>query len=158
MGADMHRPAGARHDRYIPRPKRAIARRNASRRQLLCDRDLASDSNMAMVRQHDQINALLHPWLLHPVNDASELRVSSANGAQASLRANTAVVRGQIRVGKPQDGHPGLMYWKQVLEEDLRNVRQARLVGLASGWDGTKFLYNGFCLSGRMTGRDTLGR
>jgi hypothetical protein len=47
---------------------------------------------------------------------------------------------------------------KQVLKEDPRNIRQARLVGLASGGHRTKFLHNGFCLSNRMTGRDALCR
>src|SRR5262244_1656387 len=40
---------------------------------------------MAMVRQDDQMNALPYPWLLHPVDDMSQLRVSSAYSAQASL-------------------------------------------------------------------------
>ena len=45
-----------------------------------------------------------------------------------------------------------------MLKEDLRDIRQARLVGLAGGWDRAKFLHDRFCLSDGMTGRDALGR
>src|SRR5262245_27844531 len=113
---------------------------------------------MTVVRQHDQIDALPHLWLLQPVDDTSQLCISSANSAQASLRADATVMRGQIGVGKPQDGHPGLVHGKQVLKEDLGNIRQACLVRLTGSRDRAKSLDDGFCLSDGMTGRNALGR
>src|SRR5262249_6970772 len=77
---------------------------------------------------------------------------------QAGIRANPTVMRRQIRVGKPQDSHAGLVYRKQVLEEGTRNVCQALLVGLPGGWHWAKFVYDGFRFRRGMAGRDTLGR